>query len=106
MASGLVSALIIADLCSIGAIIYQVRNAGYDLKFDTGGQIRIAAACIVSVLVGTLIQDMHPDILVYNFIGMVVIGVTFIVVSRLFRPISEPERLSIERIVGRPAYLL
>ena len=103
-ASGLVSALIIADLCSIGAIIYQIKNAGFGLKFDTAGQARIAGACIVSAMVGMLIQGTHPDVLTYDIVGMVAIGVTFIVVSRLFRPMSEDERLSIERFVGRPAY--
>ena len=104
-ASGLVSALIVADLCSIGMIIYQIRNAGFGLKFDTAGQARIAGACIVSALVGMLIQGTHPDVLAYDILGMVAIGVTFVVVSRLFRPMSEHERLSIERFVGRPAYL-
>ena len=103
---GLVLALIIAEMLSVGAIVYQLRRAGYRLEFDLPGQARIAAAALLSVLVGMIIQAYHPDTWFWNIVGIIVIGLSFVVAARLLRPMADDERATIERFVGRKVYVL
>jgi O-antigen/teichoic acid export membrane protein len=102
---GLAAAMIAADVCSIAMIVYQLKRAGYDLSFDVAGQARIAAACVVAALIGTLIHGLLPDGLPFDLAGMVLVGLTFLAVSRVLRPMGERERMSIDRMIGRRAYL-
>ncbi len=103
---GLAIALILPEIICVGVIVYQLRQAGYQLKFDVRGQIRIALISLITVLFGIGIHSYHPDNLPWNLIGMALTGLAFVVTARLLRPMTEPERASIERLVGRKVYVL
>ncbi len=103
---GLVAALIIAEVMCVGAIVYQLRRAGYHLMFDLSAQLRIAMAALVSILAGLIIHASLPDTWFWNIVGMGLTGLAFVAAGRFLRPMSERERASIERMVGRKVYVL
>lgn len=105
-ASGLVLALIIADVLCVGAIIYQLRINGYRLQAGLSGQLRIVAAGLITVAIGWLIHSYHPDTWFWNIVGMALTGIAFIAVAKVLRPMSERERSAIERMAGRRLYVL
>lgn len=103
---GLALSLILPEIACVGLIVYQFRRAGYPLQFDAGGQARIAASSLVAILSGMVIYDYHPDGWLWNLFGMAMTSFVFVVTARLLRPMTEPERASIERLVGRKVYVL
>ena len=105
-AYGMVLALITADLLCVGAIVYQLRANGYDLKVDLFGQARIVAAALITVAIGMFIHGSHPDTWFWNFVGMGLTGLVFVVVARLLRPMVAHEREMIERMAGRRIYVI
>lgn len=105
-AYGMVVALIIADFLCVGSIVYQLRSNGYALSADLFGQARIAASALITVVLGLLIQDYHPDTWFWNVIGMGLTGIVFVAVARVLRPMVEHERATIERMAGRRIYVI
>jgi len=105
-AKGMVLALIIADLLCVGAIVYQLQRNGYHLDVDLPGQARIGLAALVTVFLGLLFHELHPDTLFWNIAGMLSISFCFIIVARIFRPLASHERDTIERMVGRRIYII
>ena len=103
---GLVLALIIAEVLCVGAIVGQLRRAGYQLVFDLRGQARIAATALVAIVVGLVVHTYHPETTFWNIVGIILTGLSFMVTGRLLRPMSERERAAIERMVGRKVYVL
>jgi O-antigen/teichoic acid export membrane protein len=103
---GLALALIIAELLSIVVVLHLLERAGYHVKFGLSGQLRIAAAAILSILAGLAFHRLHPDTWLWNLAGMAVIGLFFVMLARSLGPISEDERASIERVIGRKIYVL
>lgn len=105
-AYGLALALVIAELLSIWVVLHLLKNAGYELKFGLAGQLRIVATAVLSVIAGLIFHSLHPDVWLWNLAGMAFIGLCFVVIARSLRPMSENERGSIERVVGRKVPLL
>ncbi|MGI9484723.1 MAG: lipopolysaccharide biosynthesis protein [Geminicoccaceae bacterium] len=105
-ASGLVLALIFAEVLCVGAIVCQLRTNGYRLQADLFGQARIVAAGLMTVAFGWLIQSYHPDGWFWNFAGMALTGVVFIAFAKILRPMSAQERSTIERMAGRRIHVL
>ncbi len=102
---GLALALILPEIISVAAIVYQLRHAGFDLKFDLGGQARIASAMVFTILIGLIIRYYLPDQLAWNIAGMALTSLAFIGIARLIRPMTQTERASIDRLVGRKVYV-
>ncbi len=105
-ASGLILALIIADVLCVGAIVYQLRINGYRLRADLFGQARIVASGLITVAIGWFIHENHPDSWFWNVVGMALTGLAFIAVARILRPMAARERSTIERMAGRRLYVL
>ncbi|MGI9508455.1 MAG: lipopolysaccharide biosynthesis protein [Geminicoccaceae bacterium] len=103
---GMVLALVLADLCAVGAIVYQLRANGYQLKVDLSGQLRIAASALAAAVLGMLLHEYHPDSWLWNLAGMAMTGIAFVAIARVFRPMAEHERDTIERMVGRRVYVI
>ncbi len=102
---GLALALILPEIISVGAIVYQLRRAGLDLKFDFGGQARIGSAMLFTILAGLVIHHYFPDHLAWDIAGMALTSLAFIGSARLLRPMTRTERASIDRLVGRKTYV-
>ncbi|MGI9449480.1 MAG: oligosaccharide flippase family protein [Geminicoccaceae bacterium] len=103
---GLALALILPEIAGLGLIIYQIRRAGYDFTFDIQGQARIVAVMLIAILIGLALRHYLPDGLLWAVAGAALIGLAFVLCARLLRPMSEADRASIERLVGRKVYLL
>jgi len=105
-AYGLVSALLVADILCVGAIFYQLKANGFALECDIGGQMRIVASALITVVFGLIIQRYHPDMWAWNLAGMALTGLMFVAVARALRPMAEHERVAIERMAGRRLYVI
>lgn len=103
---GLALSLILPELVCIGLIVYQLRRAGFTLQFDGFSQARIAAASLIAMLIGLIIEGYLPDGFLWITAGMAMTGLVFLIAARVLRPMNERERASIERLVGRPIYVL
>lgn len=105
-AYGLALSLILPELVCIGLIIFQLRRSGFVLRFGARGQARIAAASLVTIIAGFLIEASLPASPVWTVAGMAITALVFVATARLLRPMNEQERAAIERLVGRPVYVL
>lgn len=103
---GLALSLILPEIVCVAAIVYQLRRAGYDLKFDGLGQARIGASALVATIFGLIAKPYFPQAFGWEILGMALTGLVFVIVARLLRPMTEQERASIERLIGRKVYLL
>ena len=103
---GLVSALLIADVLCVGAIIWQLRTNGYRLEVDLLGQARIAAAALITMALGFLLQGYLPEGWFWDLAGIVLTGGVFVAVARILRPFVEHERSMIERMAGRRLFVI
>lgn len=103
---GLALALILPEVVCVGLIVYQIRRAGYPLTFDIRGQARIGMAMLIAILFGMVVHNYHPDGLAWTLAGMVLTGLIFVISARLLRPMTDSDRASIERLVGRKIYIL
>jgi len=103
---GLVLALILPEFAGLGLIVYQLRRAGYRVTFDIPGQARILGAMLIAILVGMVVRNYDQDGLVWTVIGIALIGLAFVLSARLLGFMTEDERASIERLVGRKVYII
>ena len=105
-AYGLALALVVVELLSIWVVLHLLHKAGYHLKFGLAGQVRIVLTAVLSILAGLAFHGLHPDVWFWDLAGMVFMGLCFVVIARALQPMSEKERASIERVVGRRIYVL
>ena len=103
---GLALALILPEIAGLGLIIYQIRRAGYDFTFDIQGQARIVITMLIAILAGLVARHYLPDGLLWSLAGSALIGAAFVACARLLRPMTESDRDSIERLVGRKIHLI
>ncbi|MGI9437054.1 MAG: hypothetical protein ACR2Q4_19860, partial [Geminicoccaceae bacterium] len=103
---GLVLAIIIGEVIFVATIIRKLWQAGYSLRFDLFGQLRIATAAAISISFGYVVDSYLPDGIFWIIVGTAAIGIFFVAAARLLRPLNPLERGAIERLVGRKVYVV